>query len=89
MLQDTPEPVISMMDASATGWGAWMDNAQIQGQRQPHLQTMSANWRELKAVYLTLKGFVHQVRGRTGIIRTDNNVTQFHINKRDEQSHIP
>ena len=54
-----------MTDASAYGWGGVMIPFQVRGTWGPSLEEFSMNWKELRAIFLTLSYFADQLQGKT------------------------
>ena len=71
MHTETPSVDI-MTDASAYGWGGVMIPFQVRGTWGPSLEGFSMNWKELRAIFLTLSYFVDQLQGRTVRVLSDN-----------------
>ncbi len=68
-------------DASLTGWGAVMSGRSAQGLWEgPHLM-WHINCLEMLAVFLPLKHFLPDLRGRHVLVRTDNTSVISYINR--------
>ena len=68
-----PPPTIEIMtDASSHGWSGWLLPEEVFGEWDPSLQFHSMNWKELKAIHLTLLHFGERLRGQSVRILTDN-----------------
>lgn len=68
-----PSPTLEIMtDASGHGWSGWLLPDEACGlwslEDQPH----SMNWKELKAVHLTILHFLDHLRGQSVKVLTDN-----------------
>ena len=67
---ETPSVDI-MTDASGYGWGGVMIPFQVRGTWGPSLMGFSMNWKELRAIHLTLTYFANDLEGKTsGCCRT-------------------
>ena len=80
-LQPSKMNIIMTTDASKTGYGGFIGNQIFQG-RWSQLETkLHINLLEMKAVYLTLKHFIHQLKGQSVLFRCDNTTVVQYINK--------
>ena len=68
-------------DASKQGYGGHMESQLFQGTWSMRESRMHINWLELKAVYLTLRHFLPQLKGYTVLIRSDNTTVVQYIAK--------
>jgi len=59
-------------DASLKGWGAHMKNSSIKGTWSQSQKLLHINHLELLAVWLALKHFEPEIRGRSVLVMTDN-----------------
>ena len=59
-------------DASDFGWSGILLLEVLRGEWPPALQSMSINWKELKAIHLTLLGFPHQLKGKCVKVWSDS-----------------
>ena len=61
-----PHPeLILFTDASDAGWGASLGSDHLSGLWSPDVSLFSINHRELLAVFLAIRGFLHLLRGRS------------------------
>lgn len=67
-------------DASLIGWGGVWNHQGIHGRWEPELRSQHINLLELLAVWLTLRHFKDNLKGRHVLIRTDNTSVVFFIN---------
>jgi hypothetical protein len=79
LLPQTPEHCI-FVDASDKGWGGVFQNQVVQGLWAAQEKDQSINWRELKAIELTLLTFPH-LQDTSVLIRTDNTTAKSYINR--------
>jgi hypothetical protein len=68
------------VDASDKGWGGVYRQKSVQGLWTGEEAAQSINWRELKAIELTLLAFPH-LRDTSVLIRTDNTTAKAYINR--------
>ena len=80
--QKTKEVIQIATDASSMGWGGTIISShwEAQGTWDPQTSSKSSNYRELSAVYLTLRSFLPLIRGKTVTIFSDNITTVANIN---------
>ncbi|XP_071971333.1 uncharacterized protein [Engystomops pustulosus] len=75
-------PVTSILtDASRTGWGAKLPGKLVQGQWSQSEVNRSSNYKELKAVWETLKACSEQVQGQNFKILSDNTTTVAYLKR--------
>ena len=68
-----PHPELMLFaDTSDSGWGVSLWDAQLSGLWSRDASTFSINHRELLAVFLAVRGFLHLLRGRSVSPFTDN-----------------
>ncbi|XP_053090651.1 uncharacterized protein LOC128318504 [Pangasianodon hypophthalmus] len=72
--------VVLAMDASLTGWGAVMSGRPARGLWSGRHLTWHINRLEMLAVFLALKHFLPDLRGRHVLVRTDNTTVVSYIN---------
>jgi hypothetical protein len=69
-------------DASNLVWGGYCSSQTFKGTWLPHKKRFHINWKELKAVQLTLLRLGHQaLQGKCVPVRTDNTTTIAYINR--------
>jgi hypothetical protein len=68
-------------DASLDGWGGHMEDLNVQGQWSLQESSLHINLLELKAVFLSLKAFIHILKGKVVLVMTDNTTVMSYINK--------
>ena len=77
-----PHPEFMLFtDASDSGWGASLGNAQLSGLWSRDASTFSINHRELLAVFLAVRGFLHLLCNRTVSLFTDNTTALSYLRK--------
>jgi hypothetical protein len=78
-----PEPdLIVTTDASDLGWGGYCGSLSFKGNWLPYQHRFHINWKELKAVQLTLKRLdLKLLSNKCVLIRTDNTTTMAYINR--------
>jgi hypothetical protein len=79
LLPQTPEHCI-FVDASDKGWGGVFQDRVVQGLWTADERVQSINWRELKAIELTLLAFPN-LHDTSVLIRTDNTTAKAYINR--------
>ena len=68
-----PPPLVEIMtDASNQGWSGWLLPEEVWGLWGPEDLVQSINWKELKAVHLTLLHFSSHLRGQSVKVLSDN-----------------
>ena len=67
-------------DASASGWGGQVFNLQASGMWSADVSYQHSNFRELLAVYMSLKSFVNVLRGRKVQILSHNVTAVAYLN---------
>ena len=68
-----PSPTISLMtDAAQSGWAGVILPDKIKGLWNLEEKKLSINWKELKAIELSLRHFLNIVKGKSVLVRTDN-----------------
>ena len=71
-----PKPTISLMtDASLEGWCGVLLPQKVWGSWPPSVSHLSMNWKELRAVLLSLREFGRQLEGRSIQLLSDNSTT--------------
>ena len=73
--------VVLATDASLTGWGAVMSGRPARGLWSGRHLTWHINRLEMLAVFLALKHFLPDLRGRHVLVRTDNTTVVSYINR--------
>ena len=69
----TPSPALTLYtDASDSGWGTSLGDVHLSGLWSPEISQFSINHRELLAVFLAVKGFLHLLRVHSVSMFTDN-----------------
>jgi hypothetical protein len=68
------------VDASNLGWGGSYQGTTVQGLWTQEEAGQSINWRELKAIDLTLRSFT-DLQHTTVLIRTDNTTAKAYVNR--------
>ena len=77
-----PKPTVTITsDASKKGWGAFLLEHAVQGLWGPWEKAFHINFLELKAIWLGLKAFQDNVRGKVVLCRCDNTTACAYINK--------
>ena len=77
-----PQPQLFLFtDASDTGWGASLDNDRLSGLWSQDVSMFLINHRELLAVLLAIRGFLHLPRGRSVSLFTDNMTALSYLRK--------
>ena len=61
-----------MTDASGYGWGGVLIPYQVRGTWCPSVSNLSMNWKELRAIFLTLDYFSDLLQGKTVRVLSDN-----------------
>jgi hypothetical protein len=79
LLTQTPTHTM-YVDASNLGWGGVYRNQSVQGLWSTEEAAESINWRELKAIDLTLRTF-SELTNTTILIRTDNTTAKAYVNR--------
>ena len=74
-------------DASKTGWGCAAKTFSEVGFWDDPDQALSSNFRELKAIYLTLRTRLKELRNQTVIIHSDNTTSIAQINGQSSPRH--
>ena len=82
----SPPEVTLTTDASLLGWGAYIGEASASGQWLPPWDAFHINRLEFEAVARTLVQFVHLVKGRKVLVRSDNTTVVAYINRRGTHS---
>jgi ribonuclease HI len=67
-------------DASASGWGAYMDNLKAAGFWNLRISRKPSNYREMLAILMALKSFRKNICGKTVQIMSDNITAIAYIN---------
>ncbi|MCI4385150.1 hypothetical protein PGIGA_G00046990 [Pangasianodon gigas] len=75
-------------DASLTGWGAVMSGRPARGLWSGRHLTWHINCLEMLAVFLALKHFLPDLRGRHVLVRTDNTTVVSYINRQGAASNV-
>ena len=77
-----PQPEVTLTtDASLLGWGAYIGEASASGQWLPPWDTFHINRLEFEAVTRALFQFLHLVRGRKVLVRSDSTTVVAYINR--------
>jgi hypothetical protein len=80
--QDPVPDLIVTTDASGLGWGGYCGNQSFSGEWLPYQRRFHINWKELKAVQLTLKRLgLDTLSNKCILVRTDNTTTMAYINR--------
>ena len=69
-----------LTDASLTGWGAVYRGTPARGLWRPPWLGQHISVLELRAVFLALKAFLHQLEGRHVLVRSDNTAVVAYVN---------
>ena len=77
----SPPEVTLTTDASLPGWGAYIGEASASGQWLPPWDAFHMNRLELEAVARALVQFVHLVKGRKVLARSDSTTVVAYINR--------
>ena len=76
-----PHPqLLLFMDASDSGWGATLGDNRLSGLWSRDVSTFSINHRDLLAVLLAVRGFLHLLRGQS-VSFTDNSTALSYLRK--------
>lgn len=67
-------------DASATGWGGCIGQLETSGLWDKSMATQPSNFRELAAVYLSIKSFRSVLQGKAVTVLSDNITTVSYLN---------
>ena len=77
-----PHPELMLFtDASDAGWGASLGSDHLSGLWSCEVSLYSINHRELLAVFLAIRGFLHLLRGRSVSLFTDNTSALSYLRK--------
>ena len=77
-----PHPELLLFtDASDTGWGVSLGSDHLSGLWSPDVSLSSINHRELLAIYLAIRRFLHLLRGRSVSLFTDNTTALSYLRK--------
>ena len=85
---DLPHPhLLLFIDASDSGWGASLGEDCLSGLWSQDVLKFSINHRELLAVLLAIRGFLHLLRGLSVTLFTDNTTTLAYLRKEGGGGH--
>jgi hypothetical protein len=87
LLPQTPEHSI-YVDASDKGCGGVFQRQSVQGLWTPDESAQSINWRELKAIELTVLAFPN-LHDTTVLVRTDNTTAKAYVNRQGGTRSLP
>lgn len=76
-----PSWILLTTDASLLGWGAHLEELQVQGSWSPQERLMSSNLRELRAIRMALFHFFPLIRNKAVRVRSDNSTAVSYINR--------
>ena len=77
-----PQPELMLFtDESDTGWGASLGDDQLSGLWSRDASIFSINHRELLALFLAVRGFLHHLCGRSFSLFTDNTTVLSYLRK--------
>ena len=77
-----PRPdLVLYTDASDTGWGASLGSDNLSGSWSRKISLYSINHRELLAIFLAIRGFLHLLLGQTVSLFTDNTSALSYLRK--------
>ena len=77
-----PHPELLLYtDASGSGWGASISSDHLSGWWSHDVSLFSINHRELLAVFLTIRGFLHLLKGKTVSLFTNNTSALSYLRK--------
>ena len=77
-----PQPQLLLFtDASDVGWGASLDDNRLSGLWSQDVSMFSINHRELLAVLLAIRGFLHLLRGHSESLFTNNTTALSYLRK--------
>ena len=87
---DPPPPSLTLTtDASNLCWGASLPPHHLSGLWSPQDSKLHINMLELKAVFLTLQGFVDQISGHSVLVKSDNSTVVSYINHQGGTHSVP
>ena len=77
-----PSPSFHLFtDASMEGWGAHLNFMEVAGRWEPPYDSWHINSLELRAVWLALMHWSHQLRDQVVLVATDNSTVVSYVNK--------
>lgn len=75
-------------DASKSGWGASLSTDSNSGAWGQQERDQSSNFRELKAVMMSLRENIPRIKGKKVIVHSDNTTTIAQINRQSSPKHL-